>query len=642
VGQHWFFSAMALAAGACLAVYALYVWRRRRASAGASLTVVLAAAGWWGLAYALELAATNLPTKLLWGDAKWLGVALLPPAWFAFVMQYTRRDRWVNWPVMAALAVPPVAVIVLLAIPATHDLVRYYPAEAAADPAEAIAQVGPLFWPFLVYADLVVWGCTALFVWTLLRLSRLYRRQSLLLIVTLLLPILANLLHNLNVRPFGRVELTPFLLVLTGAVLVWGIFRFRLLDLAPIARSQIFQLMQDAVVVLDPYGRVVDANLAAERLIEQPVGQVVGQPLAQLVPAWTIAISHGHGASTSGDTSGDEGIIAGRVYELTVSALPDRQGQPTGDLLIARDVSERRQAERDLRDSLVREQAATERLSAALQREQAATEQLSDALEREQTATQHLRELDQTKDAFLQAVSHDLRTPLTSVLGIAATLDRGHQLLSAGEIRDLLGRLAGNARKLGRLLTNLLDLERLTQGTLGPDRQRVDLGALVSRIVKDTGPELLGERRPISLETAPVLIAVDAPKVERIVENLLANAARHTPAGTPVWVRVQAAGGGALMVVEDAGPGVPAEVRQAIFQPFRQGPTITAHAPGSGIGLALVAHFAGMHGGRAWVQERPGGGASFRVFLPDAHDPDAATPPERPVGRAGFTGADHL
>ena len=638
MGQHWFFSAMALAAGACLAVYAFYVWRHRRASAGASLAVVLAAAGWWSLAYALELAATDLSTKLRWGDAKWLGICLLPPAWFVFIMRYTRRDRWVNRPVMVALAVPPVTVIVLLANPATHDLVRYYPPEAAADPSRAIAQVGPLFWPFLVYADLVVWGCTALFVWTLLRLSRLYWRQSLLLIVTLLLPILANLLHNLNVRPFGQVELTPFLLVLTGAVLVWGVFRFRLLDLAPIARSQIFQLMQDAAVVLDPYGRVVDANLAAERLIGQPVGQVVGQPLAQLVPAWTTAISHGHGASTSSDTSGDEAIIAGRGYELTVSALPDRQGQPTGELLIARDVSERRQAERDLRDSLAREQAATERLSAALQREQAAAEQLSDALQREQTATQHLRELDQMKDAFLQAVSHDLRTPLTSVLGIAATLDRGHQLLAASEVRDLLGRLSSNARKLGRLLTNLLDLERLTQGsTLDPDRQRVDLGELVSRIVKDAGPDLLGER-PIILETAPVLIAVDAPKIERILENLLANAARHTPAGTPVWVRVQSSAGGALMVVEDAGPGVPAEVRQAIFQPFRQGPTIAAHAPGSGIGLALVVRFAGMHGGRAWVQERPGGGASFHVFLPAAHDPDAATPPEQPTRRAGSTG----
>jgi PAS domain S-box-containing protein len=625
VGWHWYFSAMALAAGACLAVYAFYVWRHRRASAGASLAVVLAAAGWWSLAYALELAATELPTKLLWGDAKWLGICLLPPAWFAFIMQYTGRERWVNPSVMVALAVPPAAVIVLLANQSTHDLVRYYPPSATADPADAIAQVGPLFWPFLVYADLVVWGCTALFVWTLLRRSRLYWRQSLLLIITLLLPILANLLHNLNVRPFGRVELTPFLLVLTGAVLVWGVFRFRLLDLAPIARSQIFQLMQDAVVVLDPYGRVVDANLAAERILGQPVGHAVGQPLAQLVPGWATAISGGHGASTSSDTSAEEAIIAGRTYELTVSALPDRQGQPSGELLIARDISERRQAERDLRDSLAREQAAGERLSAALEREQAAAERLSAALQREQAATQHLRELDQMKDAFLQAVSHDLRTPLTSVLGIAATLDRGHRLLPAGEVGDLLGRLAGNARKLGRLLTNLLDLERLTQGTLAPDRRPVDLAEVVSRIATDAGSELLGEH-PISVETAPVLVAVDAPKVERIVENLLANAARHTPAGTPVWVRVQAADGGALMVVEDAGPGVPAEVRQVIFQPFQQGPTITAYAPGSGIGLALVAHFAGMHGGRAWVEERPGGGASFRVFLPDAHDPDAATP----------------
>jgi hypothetical protein len=127
VGQHWVFSAMALAAGACLAAYALYAWRHRRASAGASLAVVLAAAGWWSLAYALELAATNLSTKLVWGDAKWLGIALLPPAWYAFVMQYNGRGRWVNRPVMAALAVPPVAVVVLLANPATHDLVRYYP-----------------------------------------------------------------------------------------------------------------------------------------------------------------------------------------------------------------------------------------------------------------------------------------------------------------------------------------------------------------------------------------------------------------------------------------------------------------------------------------------------------------------------------
>jgi PAS domain S-box-containing protein len=606
VGRHWLFSALALGGGACLGVYTYYVWCHRRASAGVSLAVALAAAGWWGLAYAIELAETRLPARLLWGDLKWLGVAVLPPAWFAFIMQFTGHGRWVNRRTMAALAVPPAAVLALLAVPATHDLVRYYPASAAADPANAIAQVGWAFWPFLAYADAIFWSTTALFVWTLTRLSRLYWRQSLLLIATVLLPFLANILHNLNVGPFARVELTPFLFVLTGAVLVWGIFRFRLLDLAPIARGKIFQLMHDAVVVLDPYGRVVDANREAARLIGQPVTQAVGRPLEQLLPAFGNAVTP---AWTAGDLHRDEASMGGRDYELTVSALPDQWGRPTGALLIARDVSERRRVERHVRESLAREQAATERLTVALEREQAATERL--------------RALDEMKDAFLQAVSHDMRTPLTSVLGLTLTLRRGHQALPAAELGDLLARLEGNARKLDRLLTNLLDLDRLARGALTLERRRVDLGELVGGIVKEAEAELLGER-PVSLETSPVLVAVDPAKVERIVENLLANAARHTREDTPVWVRVEARDEGGLVVVEDAGPGVPAEARQTIFEPFQQGPSITAHAPGSGIGLALVAYFAGMHGGRAWVEDRPGGGASFRVLLPDAAEHDLA------------------
>jgi signal transduction histidine kinase len=112
-------------------------------------------------------------------------------------------------------------------------------------------------------------------------------------------------------------------------------------------------------------------------------------------------------------------------------------------------------------------------------------------------------------------------------------------------------------------------------------------------------------------------VAADAPKLERIIENLIVNAAKHTPAGTTVWVRLRAQDDGVLLLVEDEGPGVPAQLREQIFQPFRQGRNIADHAPGSGIGLALVAQFAGLHGGHAWVQDRPSGGASFRVFLPD-------------------------
>jgi signal transduction histidine kinase len=145
----------------------------------------------------------------------------------------------------------------------------------------------------------------------------------------------------------------------------------------------------------------------------------------------------------------------------------------------------------------------------------------------------------------------------------------------------------------------------------------VDLGELVGRVVKEVSGELL-ERRPVHVDACPLRLEVDPPKVERIVENLLANAARHTPPGTPVWVRVAPWERGGLLVVEDAGPGVPAQLREAIFEPFRQGPRPASHAPGLGVGLALVRVFAQLHGGSAWVQDRRGGpGASFRVHLPD-------------------------
>jgi PAS domain S-box-containing protein len=260
-------------------------------------------------------------------------------------------------------------------------------------------------------------------------------------------------------------------------------------------------------------------------------------------------------------------------------------------------------------------------LAEALDREQEAAQQLAAALERERAAAEHLRAVDEMKTTFLQAVSHDLRTPLTTILGIALTLEHRAAGLPAADLADLLRRLSGNARKLDRLLGDLLDLDRLARGTLTPRRQLLDLGALAQRVVEDTG---VTDEHPVVVDAPPVYVAADAPKLERIIENLLVNAGKHTPAGTTIWVRLHAQHDGVLLLVEDEGPGIPAQLREQIFQPFRQGRTIADHAPGSGIGLALVARFAGLHGGRAWVQDRPGGGASFRVFLPDTESPDAA------------------
>jgi signal transduction histidine kinase len=135
----------------------------------------------------------------------------------------------------------------------------------------------------------------------------------------------------------------------------------------------------------------------------------------------------------------------------------------------------------------------------------------------------------------------------------------------------------------------------------------------VGRVVEES--ELVPRDRLVT-RLAPVEQAVDAAKVERIVENLLANAVRHAPATATIWVLVQPHPDGVLIAIEDDGPGVPEGLQEAVFEPFRQGPDAPRHAPGVGVGLTLVRRFAELQGGRAWVQDREGGGASFRVFLP--------------------------
>jgi signal transduction histidine kinase len=560
VGWHWYFSALALAGGASLALYAFYVWRRRRASAGASLAVVLAAAGWWGLAYALELAATELSTKLLWGDAKWLGICLLPPAWFAFIMQYTGRDRWVNRSTMVALAVPPAAVIVLLANDATHDLVRYYPPSAAADPEDAIAQVGPLFWPFLVYADLVVWGCTALFVWTLTRLSRLYWRQSLLLIVTVLLPFLANILHNLNVGPFGRVELTPFLFVLTGAVLVWGIFRFRLLDLAPIARSSVLATIQDGVLVLDPYWRVVNLNPAGQRAVGVSATEAIGQRAEALLGVDPAVLQRAGGRHLP-----EEIFLGDCHFELTTAPLRDRGGRETGRVLMLRDVTERHHDHQ----RLVR-----------------LDEQRRWLLGRLVTSQNHDR---RQLAISLRSVVPKLGTASFDLDRLRTDLDRPDQV----ELIDGLG--ATITDSLGRLRQLAFELHP-------PPLERVGLAAALHQYARSVG-ELAGFRVHVEdhlTRTLPVELQEIA---YRVAQEALANVRAHAHAQrVTIWLE-DADDHGLRLRLSDDGAGFLPGIGRAQPDPDH-------------LGLVSMREQAAMTGGWCRVSSAPGMGTTVELWLP--------------------------
>jgi len=219
--------------------------------------------------------------------------------------------------------------------------------------------------------------------------------------------------------------------------------------------------------------------------------------------------------------------------------------------------------------------------------------------------------VEQVRENILSAVSHELRTPLTAILGFAITLRERWPTLTDEGREEMIGLVATQAARLERLLNDLLDVDRLRHGRLRVEFEHADLAELVRGVVAGRH-----DTRTIGVQAESVHASVDPAKFERIVDNLLANAERHTPAGSPIEVSVAPNGAGALLRVDDRGPGVPDDEKEAIFQAFTRGSEV--EATGVGVGLALVAQFAALHGGRAWVEDNPGGGASFRVLFPGA------------------------
>lgn len=222
-----------------------------------------------------------------------------------------------------------------------------------------------------------------------------------------------------------------------------------------------------------------------------------------------------------------------------------------------------------------------------------------------------LVQIDEMRNAFLVATSHEFRTPMTSLLGFAKTLQRPG--LPEEQRLEFVRKINSSAERLNGLLTNLLDVDRLARGAFEPRRQETDLRAMVHDVVDGVD---LGSRS-VSVSSRESDGYIDRSQAERILEALLVNAAKHTPDEARIWIHWTRGAEGVTLAVDDDGPGVPDELRTKIFAPFRQG-VVPAYSPGLGIGLALVARLAAAHGGRAWVENRPGGGAAFRVLLAES------------------------
>jgi len=284
--------------------------------------------------------------------------------------------------------------------------------------------------------------------------------------------------------------------------------------------------------------------------------------------------------------------------------------------------------------------AADERVPTAAERAtiEALAAQAALALERTLLAERHDLaraevEGERLRTSLLSSLSHDLRTPLGSIEGAASSLLEPAGPLPPEVRHDLADSILEESRRMSRLVANLLDMIRVETGALVVKKAWQPLEEVLGVVLIRMEERLRSHPVQVQLPADLPLVPVDELLLEQVFINLLENAARYTPPGTPIGVKAWAESRAVVVEVSDRGPGVLPGDEEAVFRKFYRGAASSSQpGGGAGLGLTICRGIIAAHGGRMWVESQSGGGAAFRFSLPLEGPPMDALPTERPEG----------
>ena len=345
-----------LAASALISVIlAIYIWRNRNTVGAASLAIMMFILFEWEVSYIFELAGTNMEAKLFWEFIRFIGVVSVPIAWLVFALEYTGRQVWSSTRRIALLSILPLTTIIILLTNSQHHLFRAsYTLTTEGGLLLLNTTNGMWYWVHALYTYTLIMIGLVLVIRALLRWPAQYRSQMIMLLLSTLAPLIANVISVFQIIPV-LIDITPFAFLITGAGMAYALFRHRLLDIAPIARDRIIDGMKDGMIIVDADRRILDINNAALQIIghtheKQPIGKYLRDVLApwadlidkyQDVPEIEDQISIGNGDKL-------------RWYEINISSLLDENELLIGHIITARDITDKRLAESLLQESEAR------------------------------------------------------------------------------------------------------------------------------------------------------------------------------------------------------------------------------------------------------------------------------------------------
>ncbi|GIQ70649.1 PAS domain S-box protein [Xylanibacillus composti] len=573
-----------LVATVLMLMIAYLSYRKRKQNEGKYGALAMLAASFYSFGYAFELISVHLDQAKFWLKVQYIGIPFITTFWLLIVISYTGHHFFLKKKVLPFLFAIPILTFIMYFTNDSHYL--YYRDllfdPGLSEPSTFIFSKGPFYWVHTAYVYLEAAVGMGMFVRMYAKAVPIVRKQVLMLIFGASAPWLCNIVYLLSADG-NSLDLTPFGFLVTGSIYIWGIYRLNMLRLVPVAYQQVFETMQDGVIILDYDHNLSHVNEAAKGIFEELKawdGQT--QSIAALFasnPQLLAKIVDGEHSESrlslhkEGETS---------HYHVKISHIYDKSQNFLGKVLIFSDVTQ-----------VVRYQE----------------ELLANA--------NQLEELHAFKDKAFAIVTHDIRDPLAMLVNLTDIIEG--DLMDAGkEESRIFQEINKKVKDTYWLVENLLNWFRSQRGKINFHPLVWELEPIVRQSAKAMHPR-------ITMKDIQMTVAVqggtnvyaDKDMLGMILRNLLFNAVKYTEAGGHIHVHARRNGTSVTVSVQDSGAGVGREVGKSLFDEMQQGSEPgTEGESGTGLGLYLCGKFVRLHGGDIWYEARPGEGSTFFFTLP--------------------------
>jgi signal transduction histidine kinase/ActR/RegA family two-component response regulator len=571
---------------------AFLAFQRKSVKGARELAWLMIATGSGAFWVIFETAAPVMTEKIFWSKLEYSGGLATPVLYLIFVLRFTGKDKLLSLRNILLLFIIPVFTFLLTVTNEEHNLI--WSGFSPISPKTNLMEYyhGIWFWiGYIAYSYILLLLSLVSLVSFIRKKARTFRSQAIVVLAGGLLPWIVSIIYLTGNSPVPGLDLTPFSITLSGVLGAYAIFNFRFLDLVPVARETLVEVLPDGILALDSKNRIQDINAAALSFLDIRDNSVIGLPAGSCGASRELLLN---AAIDPGPVERIEIPVSNdiKTFRIIKQAV---KNQPGSRLVIIRDIT-------------VLEKAGQELIK----------------------AKERAEESDRLKSAFLANMSHEIRTPMNGILGFTELLkmsDISHEQQHA--YLDIIKK--GGDRMLS-IINDIIDISKIESGQMPVFMSKTNINEQIESISSFFIPE--AEAKGISLifknslPSGEAVIKSDPDKIYAILTNLVKNAIKFTHTGS-IEYGYEKKDGFLEFYVKDTGIGIRPEQKEIIFERFRQGSeSLTRNYEGTGLGLSISKAYTEMLGGRIWCESDYGRGSQFFFNIPyDIYiEPDPVIP----------------